>query len=401
MKPGQYVFVTPRTILSNSFSWFWTKQLTGPPQGNCRLHKVTCEYRQREGLQSRSTNSPTSERRDTHVNLEQACSYYSAPLLPFSRETCARRLQELRLLQIFTSRICPTLPASYQQEAREIWSRDIPFLALEYEPLLNVVMALSAIYLVDGRDVTTSYGALDPVQLQVDAAHYLILALQGFHQALNNLQVHMAEAATFTSMLLALHSFASRPEQRQAGIYLPPTRWLQMCNGAMIVVTASLTLLGNDSGAMTVNRLFGSKLRFPRASPAPVCTPSEKFCHIFEYGVASDRDEREDRIVYETVVSHISELWENAEAGEKEGKLYAQVCMSPMFWPDRYTKLVDCRSPRALVILAHYFAIASRCSSIWWIGGRPCAEVYAISEYLGADWQPAMAWPILMMDASC
>lgn len=67
----------------------------------------------------------------------------------------------------------------------------------------------------------------------------------------------------------------------------------------------------------------------------------------------------------------------------------------PAVQPDRYIELVQKRDPKALVILAHYYAAMCHLDleQCWWLQGRPKAMCEAICRELGEDHARIMRWP--------
>jgi hypothetical protein len=51
------------------------------------------------------------------------------------------------------------------------------------------------------------------------------------------------------------------------------------------------------------------------------------------------------------------------------------------------------RKPVSLVILAHYAALLSLGTGLWWVGRWPVLLLEHISSALGEDWAEFLAWP--------
>ena len=66
----------------------------------------------------------------------------------------------------------------------------------------------------------------------------------------------------------------------------------------------------------------------------------------------------------------------------------------PMLVHPRFVTLVEEEQPRALVILAHYFALVARLRGLWWMGDSGRREVLGIQSALPEEWQDAMQWPL-------
>lgn len=65
--------------------------------------------------------------------------------------------------------------------------------------------------------------------------------------------------------------------------------------------------------------------------------------------------------------------------------------------PDKMIELIEEKRPRALVILANYFAVAAPRAKVWWIGDVTRKEVEAIQRWLPGEWKDLMRWPLTMV----
>ena len=62
--------------------------------------------------------------------------------------------------------------------------------------------------------------------------------------------------------------------------------------------------------------------------------------------------------------------------------------------PLHFKTFVRERRPRALVLLAYYFAVLKAVDNVWWIRGVPEREVFGLQAIIPERWQWAMVWPI-------
>ncbi|EGX49110.1 hypothetical protein AOL_s00079g64 [Orbilia oligospora ATCC 24927] len=67
----------------------------------------------------------------------------------------------------------------------------------------------------------------------------------------------------------------------------------------------------------------------------------------------------------------------------------------PAMQPDRYIELVQRKDPKALIILAHYYAAMCHLDldQCWWLQGRPNAMCRAICREIGDAYSHLMRWP--------
>ncbi|KAK2589879.1 hypothetical protein QQS21_012443 [Conoideocrella luteorostrata] len=303
-------------------------------------------------------------------------------------ETRERRYREMRLLHYFTVAVCPTFPGVYLDEVRKIWSVDVPVMAMDYEPLLNAMMGLAILHMTYTDNTS---GLLHQHQLLSHGAEYLEATLQEHRKALDSLDRKNADPASFTSVILSFHAFASLRE-RPIQPYHPPLQWLQMSKGVQNVFKITRRFVQDDPKA---------KINIINASSASFVEPSVIFCEAnrnrFPYLLASqpkDSISEEDREVYVDTVCFLGALLGGKEAGEPISQTCRRLIIYPIVWSTRFLELLDSLRPRALLILAHFFGLASTCSDSWWVGDSPRREVLAIEKYLGTEWQSEMAWPL-------
>lgn len=62
--------------------------------------------------------------------------------------------------------------------------------------------------------------------------------------------------------------------------------------------------------------------------------------------------------------------------------------------PHPFLDLVEARTRRALVILAHFFALTSQARELWWVGNKPEREVRAIRHSIPPRLRHLLDWPV-------
>jgi hypothetical protein len=72
------------------------------------------------------------------------------------------------------------------------------------------------------------------------------------------------------------------------------------------------------------------------------------------------------------------------------------LCFGPMI-PPQFISLVEQQRPRALVILAHFCAMAKAVDDHWVFHGLAEREVYGLQKLIPSEWQWAMEWPLKMV----
>lgn len=265
---------------------------------------------------------------------------------------------------------------------------------MTYEPLLNTIMSFTILY----KACTKSLEQETVHELLMYRANYLKATLQAHRQELCNLDERIADAASLTSVILGLDAFASLRERhfRPLVPYEPPIAWLEMCKGVRNVTKMSMDTTKGDPNAL-MHRMA--------ENTANLIEPSlifrEEYRARFPYLLERRSDEIEaetDWEVYRNTVSYIGAVTAAREANEERRQTSRRLIIFPIIIPARFTDLLKERRPRALVILAHYFALAASFSDFWWIGDSPVQEIRAIQPCLSPDWQGAMTWPLQMVE---
>jgi hypothetical protein len=208
---------------------------------------VDCLYdRTNHGKFSKSDNHPVP---DLALHQTGTAAAHHEELVPvISAESRDRRYLELRLLHLWTTEVCQTLPGGYDPQNLETWAHDVPKIALEYEPLLIAIFSITLFYIIfSGSQVD-----MEEEELLAYRAKYFEAALRHHRQALGSMDHRTANGASFTSVILIFDAFASLRERWTQPIdpdmpYKPPTEWLQMCRGARNVSALGLRLIGEDS----------------------------------------------------------------------------------------------------------------------------------------------------------
>ncbi|KAF4951713.1 hypothetical protein FSARC_12836 [Fusarium sarcochroum] len=368
-----------------------------PTCGGCRKHQVECSYdrvvpvaapasaqMQTQASASTSTSTSASEGPGTRTVVASSPDHGSiASPTETTSESRQRRHLELRLLHVYMSEICPQLPGTHIPMLEALWIKEVPKLALQNETLLHAILALSCLYLsTEGRDS-------DP-ELQIARANYLGAAIEAQQANLSGMTRENADVACFVSTLLAIDAFANLMV-RSLSPYEPPFHWLQMSRGLGGVFREATSLLRNDPDAkmraLVVDRSYvNPDLIFNKSNLRGL----ENLVAFHEGEIQDDSDAE----AYEKVACYIGSVVQARKAGEDPRMIVRRLTSFWVLSPTRYIELLQLLRPRAMILLAHFFGLASWVDYIWWIGRSPGREIKAIKNELGAEWQAFMSWPI-------
>lgn len=283
---------------------------------------------------------------------------------------------EMRALHHFTVATSRTLPGSHISNVHECWSVQVPQLALDYEPLLNALLAISTLHLIQLEQDRVP-GPVDPALLACRTT-YLDAALRTHRQKLGHLSPHTADSACFTSILLLIDAFAML-QSRVIDPYEPPANWMRIVQGARTVFESAFPLV-NAHATSKVMAIISSSASLFEPSVLFNETNLQQFPHLLEW-----RDEPldpETESIYRKTISCMGSISFAIEMGEPEMALCRRFMSFPSLIPPAFLDMVEARAPRALVIMAHFFALTSQARDLWWVGKTPEREVHAIRSYI-------------------
>ena len=320
-------------------------------------------------------------------------------------ESAVRRRLELRLLHHYLIKTSATFPAFHNPEVRAVWTVDVPQLANSHPSLLCALLSVSALHLSKAK----------PQDLDLRAARrrYLDLALRSHRKAVACFDASSVDAVCFTSILIVLDAFAALQDRVQGQSYEPPMQWLRMSNGAWNVFhlawqgikddyTAAVTALVRSAPILSdCNSLFSEQ---NREDFADLLMPLRGSTLNQDQEGKGDLDDRETREAYERTLSYIGSIRKAIGANEHSLGICRWLLAFAVLIPKKMVELLEEKTHRALVVLAHYFALAGPMAgdleAVWWIGAIARREIEGIQKCLPDEWQHLMSWPLAMTRAT-
>jgi hypothetical protein len=97
---------------------------------------------------------------------------------------------------------------------------------------------------------------------------------------------------------------------------------------------------------------------------------------------------------YETAISYIGAIQLAIQTQEPTDLLSRRIILFPTMVNTGFLTLVEQQRPRALVVLAHYFAYLTDFRGFWWVGDTGPREVRGIESVLPVEWLDLMNWPL-------
>ncbi|KAL1962559.1 hypothetical protein VTN77DRAFT_9434 [Rasamsonia byssochlamydoides] len=356
-----------------------------PVCGHCRRHNVPCDYDRFRPVQIASSQpQPRNPGDDRTVHSQDGPS--EARRLTRS----SRHLLELRLFHHFTTQTSQTLPTATEPKLAQIWREYVPQLALQHTALLDVIYSLAALHLALSES---------PTKELIDAHRdYMDSALKGHRQDVCHINSSNMDAVWFTSCLVRSLVFAALQE-RKIEPYTPPREWLQIASTAAPTFVAVWERAKADPKAEAHRTMTMFKDSAFAIDPQAVFRDAnrQRFAHLLERALPRDQCEAwndDIREAYEHALNYLGAIQLAIDAGESSKQMSLRLIGFASIVPPRFIDLVLDGQPRALVVLAHFFALMAGYTDHWCIGSTPRREILGIQTVLPQEWQPLMRWPV-------
>ena len=107
--------------------------------------------------------------------------------------------------------------------------------------------------------------------------------------------------------------------------------------------------------------------------------------------VAKERWHAKDQEAYKTTVSHVGGIWIAMKGPETSAEIGKRLILFPFVVQSQFVDLIKDQQPRALAVLAHYFALLASFRGVWWIGNTGRREVQALATVLSGKWHDLMS----------
>ncbi|KAF8848653.1 hypothetical protein BDZ45DRAFT_664215 [Acephala macrosclerotiorum] len=340
---------------------------TRPTCANCHRHEVSCVY----------NTTPQTSAKPASLNDEDESIFEMS-------ESKQRRMLELRLQQNFIERTSLTLSACHNPKVRNAWAVEVPKLGLLNDNVLYGMLALSTLHLLKSEP--------DNEELMYARQAYIGLALREHRRAIALLSSGNADPVCYASTLVLIDAFACLQE-RPLYPWAPPIQWIQIARGSGSVFGAAFDKINNIQTAKIMPLVEAASM-LTNATVLFADGNRRGLEQLLGQGFSSEVWDEETRQVYEKALSYIGSVQKAIEAGEHRLAICRRAMAFAVLSPKRFFDFVEEQRPRALVVLAHFFALLSNMEDIWWIGKVARREIEGIRRELPAEWQVLMRIPL-------
>ncbi|KAG9231830.1 hypothetical protein BJ875DRAFT_506427 [Amylocarpus encephaloides] len=331
-----------------------------PACSSCIRCNEPCEYfdEPSRNIRHNHKGSPSTRNNSTSPLQSSHSRSFGDFTLTVSHESTERHLLEMRLLHHFvTSTVQNKFLSPHDQSTTDMWLHLTPSLAFDHPFLMYAMLSVSALHIAK-----TQPGA---VEMRNTHRVYFDAALNQHRNAVQNLSVENAEAICLSAVLISVPSLALL-EDVEASPYSPPIYFFDLFASSVPVFASVFSFLPEKSGVRVI--IDAS----PGLDELPQLVNNEIYEHRFSKlrsWRGSDEDfDTNNQNAYDYVLQFVGFL-------ANQGFLQ--------------------RDPRALVLLAHYFSLATSMEEdVWWLKGIAEKQVLGIQSILPMDWQWAMAFPL-------
>jgi hypothetical protein len=296
-------------------------------------------------------------------------------------------------MHLYLTETGPSLPID--EKTYRVFANMVPKLALDSEALLYSIYALAAIHSYICK-LDDTFDGLDIHR------RYLAMALHEHKQEVAELSESNFEGVCLTSHLLRVCTFATL-RFRNRSPYTPPLEW--------ILITGTTQALFNKAWAIILAHPESVVAGMMMSTPI-IYNAQERFGEDQRKGleyilgrdaedVASEPWDMEIQDAYETTLSYIGGilLLLNPNDGKFNiNEARRRMVIFPMAVKKKFLDLTQEDRPRAMVIMAYYFAILI-IEKLWWVGDVGKLEVQGIVRSLPAKWLKMVEWPLRVVEA--
>lgn len=390
---------------------------------NCERHQLPCVY-DRDGLQKKRptsskpsnksppTSSPGTRERSESREGSTGQEYFGTGAENDGSdeedppESRARRMLEVKLMHQYVTETGSSI--AIDDVSRNALCRMVPELACQSDALLYSMYTIAALHLVKlGKDAGLS--------LEGVADKYFSMAIREHKKELAQISRETVDVVCLTSCLIRTYaSIQLQDRPRHYRQYTPPWEWLVVTKSSTTIFEEAWRLVGIEPQSVAFqliknSRHIHSKERQPGQSSSSNSGSSgssgrRRLSHLMDRslsesdGAPDEPWDADTQAVYEKTLDSIGDVLDAIERDGPSGNVCRMLIMFPMLAEKKYIDLVRVGSPRALVILAHYFALLAEYHQFWWIGQSGVKEVRSIADELTGKWHELMEWPLRMID---
>ncbi|KAI0120084.1 hypothetical protein GGR51DRAFT_9529 [Nemania sp. FL0031] len=307
-----------------------------------------------------------------------------------------RRLWELRLLHNSQSRMRQPFFEPQTPEIEQLWSEDVPNMAFSFAQkqgrcgLLYIEMAHSALHMW-----TTSTDKQEREELIKLQQTYQLMCSKEQRRDIDEIphaSPKLLDYICFTALRIVAHSLAL-VQTLSLDPWEPPLQWLYMGHGAGTVFRRARNELKAEH--RTLIGKFAEHPPILREAKDTILTDHSQLAWLLDHPshpssieAQTDQELNDEgvRSVYEQALSYTCSVLNAVERKEPRLAIARRLGGFAVWVPIEFSKFIEQRRPRALVILAHFMAIWISLEDVWLIGRAGEWQIRCIYKNLPVEW---------------
>lgn len=292
---------------------------------------------------------------------------------------------DMKILWHFLGHTCTSfsIEGGDSRPVEDLMRKTVMDHAFSVKFLYDSIMALSCLHASE----TTGNDMGDPLRL----IHYQKGCFQAYSTA-----IHAADPKTFGALLansLLITALSSQQFRRLDGPDLYILHWMVVWRGiGMILKRIERTSLRSTGLEQLFYRpsmdLTTSDIYIPQTLQAMLDS-------IQPYD-----SEYKHREAYSAGLRYLGTLYQNLHQGGFGAVMKLRVITWFTYLPQNFVTLITQRTPRALIILAHYAVFLKLTTRVWWLIGVGDRSVRDICTFLGPAWFDDLEVPLEAMNTN-
>lgn len=275
-------------------------------------------------------------------------------------------MADLQLMNHYTyMHVAGAQSATTDPRVRQMWTYDVPQRAVGCEFLMQAILSFAALHLHIYTPNDTKMRDL--------SHHYFGTALRMFTQSLSTLDSHNADMAFAASVLIQFQVFMNwkDPCGDSSADYEPPVTWLEMCQGVASLLKSGLRSMQYSCMRPLIEtgpHLLSTGGGIYPLSHTQAAAAVEEYAPPFEaMAEFLQADSSQEKPILDETFRLIHSLYEFHITGDCKAWTRRRLLTFPIAVKGGFVELLRLSDPRALVIMAYYFAVMKMVDDIWWL----------------------------------
>ncbi|OKO90348.1 Sterol uptake control protein 2 [Penicillium subrubescens] len=352
----------------------------GPPCSNCISRELSCTY-----LKAPPRDAPSARRRSNvpvpagELDIPRAL----APISPASTPSTISGVRDLELMHKFATETFSTVCTS--ESKFHVWQIVIPRLALQYDFLMNGILAFAALHIATTTESPTSLAYIDT------ALQYHNLSFAPFRAAIDNLTPQNCEAVLAQSIVTTVIGIAlprvTAPRDENSNMIENMLVVFELLQGVKKIIHIGRSWI-------KINLYSRQRDLYDTSLPeldTDASAAFDRLAMLNEETVAGM--DPQQYLVNKEVIEHLRTCYTLYASSLDPGGVLAWLAAVDKEFVDNVRR----RQPLALVILMHWGVLLGELDGRWWwaqnSGKSLVLELLRVLQPADAQWTGFLSWP--------